>query len=111
MAKSKSRVILGDCVCPICKEPAQLRRNVSEHLYIYCRTPAEGGCGIGCTSRYDKGDELLAAYCKKWFKSDDRQTYLAAIPQDPEGTDPVGLQPNDVLETVYYEEDNDDGED
>lgn len=61
--------------CPTCGKEVRLKANKKGHLYVYCDQPADGGCGAGTTSRSDRGDELLAARCKKFVRPEYRAIY------------------------------------
>ncbi len=92
LEKPKS-VVVADGVCPSCDHPAVVKANKKGHLYIYCLTPADGGCGTGLTSRSDSGDVRIARqFVKKWRKPEYRAAYLdgaAEVEQKKVAPDPV----------------------
>lgn len=77
-------VIVADGLCPNCGRPASVKANKKGHLYVYCVTPADGGCGTGMTSRSDSGDVRIAnQFAKKWRKSEYRAAYLDGPAPEP----------------------------
>ncbi len=97
MPDKPASVTVGQGPCTLCATPGAIKANKKNHLYIYCATPAEGGCGGGFTSRYNKSDELLAQTMITWAKSEYRAAYLGEPTGDPA---PAPAPPKPVAEPV-----------
>lgn len=66
----------GDMSCPHCKRAGKAKVNKKGHLYFYCAHPADGGCGVGSTSRSEKGDGIIAAQVTKWLDPAAREHFM-----------------------------------
>ena len=79
---------VADATCPLCRRAAALKVNKKGHLYIYCNTPGDGGCGCGVTSRYAAGDAKLAGYATKWRSAEFRERFKSGH-EPPPASSPV----------------------
>jgi hypothetical protein len=71
---------VGQGSCPVCGASAPVKVNKKGHLYLYCPTPADGGCGQGMQSRSDKADGLIAARVTAWRDAEARKRFQALAP-------------------------------
>jgi hypothetical protein len=89
--------IVGYAKCPYCEWSGGVKINKKNHLYFYCATPADGGCGIGGQSRSDAGDQRIAATIHKWIDTDVRANLTGKEPE------PVEAAPDEIDDTPVAE--------
>lgn len=85
----------GDMTCRHCGHAGKAKVNKKGHLYFYCAHPADGGCGVGSTSRSEKGDGIIAAEVKKWHDPAAREHFMQWAANPPS---PAQLQEDEELE-------------
>lgn len=78
----------GEGPCPTCDKTIVYKVNKKGHLYAYCDTPADGGCGCGSTSRTDAGDQRFAKKIVKWASPEIRKHFIDGAAPEPEPEEP-----------------------